>query len=417
MRNHIIHASSFENMRRCIAWYLPKRPLKVLDLGSASVNGSYRDLLPDTVEYCGVDLAPGDGVDLVLEDPYQFPFADASVDLIISGQMLEHCGQFWRIFSEISRVLKDDGLAFMIAPSAGPVHRYPVDCYRFYPDSFAALADWCGLRLVHSWTDARGSWRDLVGVFQKGQTLQPRSAPPAPVGPELFNHPPNPDPAAEVTRGAQPYLEVLKNLHELLAPRRYLEIGVRKGASLALSAAPSIAIDPAPDLPEPGANVVLHRCTSDDFFFFHADAAISDPVDLAFIDGMHLSEYVYRDFMHVERIMQPGGVIVIDDVLPNHPMQASRERRSRAWTGDVWRFAEILREKRPDLRLTWLDSAPTGLLIVSGLAPENRVLWDIYNPTIRRLLATPDEPPPDRILSRHDALTPTPEILRRAVGR
>ena len=38
--------------------------------------------------------------------------------------------------------------------------------------------------------------------------------------------------------------ELLKHLHALVQPRNYLEIGVRKGASLALSRARTIAIDP-----------------------------------------------------------------------------------------------------------------------------------------------------------------------------
>jgi ubiquinone/menaquinone biosynthesis C-methylase UbiE len=78
-----------------------------------------------------VSQEAGQGVDIVLTDVYHLPFEDGSVDIVLSGQMLEHCGQFWRVFNEIFRVLKPDGLAFVIAPSSGPVHRYPVDCYRF----------------------------------------------------------------------------------------------------------------------------------------------------------------------------------------------------------------------------------------------------------------------------------------------
>ena len=54
--------------------------------------------------------------------------------------MLEHCEFFWRAFEEVIRVVKDDGFVFLIAPSAGPEHRYPVDCYRFYADAYHALA-------------------------------------------------------------------------------------------------------------------------------------------------------------------------------------------------------------------------------------------------------------------------------------
>lgn len=129
-----------ENMARCIDLYKPRRGLDVVDLGACAVNGSYRSLFGEEDRYTGVDLEAGEGVDIVLDDPYRLPIDDGSVDLVISGQMLEHCEQFWRVFGEISRVLRPEGTAFVIAPSAGPIHRYPVDCYRFYPDAFQALA-------------------------------------------------------------------------------------------------------------------------------------------------------------------------------------------------------------------------------------------------------------------------------------
>jgi predicted O-methyltransferase YrrM len=406
-----------ENMRRCVEWYWPKRPVTVLDIGSANVNGSYAELFPDTTHYIGIDLEPGPGVDLVIDNPYSLPFADQSFDVIVSGQMLEHSGQFWRVFTEIERLLAPDGLLFMIAPSAGPVHRYPVDCYRFYPDSYAALADWSGLRLVHSWTDERGPWADLSGVFQKGGSLQAITAPLPPELPVGINHPPFPASFAEITKGARHYHAVLSDLHTIIQPRGYIEIGARKGASLALATAPSIAIDPAPELAEQCENVTLYTCTSDDFFYFHADTAIHHPIDFAFIDGLHLAEFVYRDFINLERIMEAGGVIVIDDVLPNHPIQASRERKSRVWTGDVWRFAQFLAEKRPDLRMTWFDTEPTGLLVISNLAPENRLLWDQYNPLVRALSESAAQAVPEFLLTRQHALAPDFDALQLASGR
>jgi predicted O-methyltransferase YrrM len=410
-----MHASSLENMRRCVDWYLPAGPLRVVDLGSANVNGSYKDLLPEAANYTGLDLEAGPGVDVVLDDPYHLPLEDSSVDLVLSGQMLEHCGHFWRVFDEIARVLKTEGLAFIIAPSAGPVHRYPVDCYRFYPDSYAAIADWAGLRLIHTWIAEEGPWKDIVGVFQKGGALQAVTGPPQRYAPLAANTPPD-ETRFEHVRGERPYLDVLKDIHRLLEPRRYLEIGVRRGKSLALSDAKTIAIDPDPARGDFAGNVDLYRCTSDDFFFFHADKLEGVKFDLAFIDGMHLVENVLRDFIQTERRMSKSGAIVIDDVLPNHPAQATRQRETRVWTGDVWRFAAILEEERPDLTLTWLDTAPSGLLLVTGLAPGNQRLMSRYNPIMRKLSERHGEEPHEDILGRRRAISPSAENLRKALG-
>jgi SAM-dependent methyltransferase len=403
-------------MERCVRWYLPEGDLQVIDLGAADVNGSYRALFPARAHFRGFDLAEGPGVDVVLEDPYHLPIESSSVDVILSGQMMEHCPFFWKVFEEIARVLEEGGLAFVIVPSGGPIHRYPVDCYRFYPDSFVAMAEWAGLRLVDSWMDDRGPWSDLVGVFQKGGKLTRRTAPPPPA-PGKFRNEPNPDPAVEVISGQRPYLEVLDLLHRTLAPELYVEIGVRHGRSLALARGRAVAIDPCPEVDQLPAGASLHVSTSDDFFFFKARELLDRPVDLAFIDDMHLAEFVYRDFMNLERYMSRGGVIAIDDVFPNHPIQAARDRSSRVWTGDVWRFVQLLSELRPDLGLTFLDTSPTGLLLVHRLDPSNRVLSDRYNPVVRQLLAQSADVAPASVLTRQKALPPTDGAVLAALGR
>ena len=406
-------------MRRCVRWYAESDPGKVVDLGAMNVNGSYRELFAADTDYVGVDLEPGPGVQVVLGDVYRLPFEDDSVDLVITGQMLEHCAHFWRVFTEIARILKPEGLAFIIAPSSGPVHRYPVDCYRFYPDSYQALADWSGLRLIHSWTDERGPWHDIVGVFQKGGNLRPVKEPPAESVAANMSQDLHSDPAVEARSGARHYLQVLGDLHAMIGPKRYLEIGVRKGASLALAGCPAIAVDPDPhpDLKTDGSAIRFYRCTSDDFFFFYGGDVFDQPVDLAFIDGMHLAEFVYRDFMNVERVMDRSGVIVVDDIFPNHPLQGERERQSKVWSGDVWRFADRLAQKRPDLHLTWLDAAPTGLLLISNLNPRDRSMWEEYNSSMRQIADEAGAEIPERILKRHDAIDPDSENLRAAIGR
>ena len=69
----------------------------------------------------------------------------------------EHVSQPWAAILEVARVLAPGGLCCIIAPSSGPEHRYPVDCWRFYPDGFvalAALAELEVLQAVTQWEDA-----------------------------------------------------------------------------------------------------------------------------------------------------------------------------------------------------------------------------------------------------------------------
>ena len=204
--------------------------------------------------------------------------------------------------------------------------------------------------------------------------------------------------------------------HEVIAPACYLEIGVQAGRSLALAKRRAIGVDPAPKLERPlAAGAELHTATSDDFFEFLAAKTLGQPLDMAFIDGMHLFEFVLRDFMAIESRSSPYGLVVVDDIFPNHPLQAERVRRTRTWMGDVWRLAQALREYRPDLVLLPLDTEPSGLLLVAGLNPKSTVLRDAYNPLVGRF-AEPATPTAS-VLARVGALDPRDPLVRSFLER
>jgi len=412
-------------MWKCRERFFDRSPISerarvnVLDIGGADINGSYRRCFSGPqFHYQTADLTAGPGVDLVLTDPYRIPLADGSVDLVLSGQMLEHCEFFWLAFQEMVRLLSPEGFLFLIAPSAGPIHRYPVDCYRFYPDAYAALAKYANCHLQAVWRDERGPWWDLVGVFRRTEAaaMQARHLPaehevvPAPIIDSR--------PALELTAGLAPYLEVLGLAQDRLRPRLYLEIGVRHGRSLALATGPAIGVDPAPEPTEPlNTATRVVTATSDDFFDGLTGEAIDEPIDLAFIDGMHLFEYALRDWMQVERRAHPAGLVAIDDIFPNHPRQALRERATRVWTGDVWKLHACLARERPDLLMLPLDCSPTGLLLIAGLDPDNRVLWERYNPVVKEYRDRWPTEPPAEVLYRHSARAPNhplvEELLRQ----
>src|SRR4051794_16867085 len=115
------------------------------------------------------------------------------------------------------------------------------------------------------------------------------------------------------------YLEFLEGLHAAVRPEAYLEIGLRHGDSLALAACPSLGVDPAFNLKvQLGDDVTLLRETSDEYFGREKPLRPlgGRRVDMAFIDGMHLSELALRDFMGVERLSRWTGAAIFDDILP-----------------------------------------------------------------------------------------------------
>jgi len=169
-----MHTSSLAHMARLVETHLTGvRELDVIDIGSQDVNGSYRPLFEKSGwRYRGVDMTAGRNVDIVMPDPYSLPLASRSVDLVISGQAFEHIDYFWISFLDMVRVLRPNGKIFLIAPSRGPEHRHPVDCWRFYPDGYRALARFGRIDLVDVSTDWEShaaadsaAWGDTVGVF------------------------------------------------------------------------------------------------------------------------------------------------------------------------------------------------------------------------------------------------------------
>ena len=152
-----MHQSSYSKMESFFRAYRGKFPrrdarARVLEIGSRSFEDqpSYRAIIDEAGEaYTGLDLEAGLNVDVVARNGYVLDeFDDTSFDVCISGQTFEHNPFFWVTMAEIARLLAPGGYACIIAPGGGVVHRYPVDCWRFYPDSWAALCALVGLEPV-----------------------------------------------------------------------------------------------------------------------------------------------------------------------------------------------------------------------------------------------------------------------------
>jgi SAM-dependent methyltransferase len=172
-----MHETAMEIGRRFFETYLKNgKGLKIVEIGSQDVNGSLRSVAPPDNEYIGIDFAPGKGVDVVINDPYALPLPDNCADVVVSSSCFEHSEFFWLVFNEIQRILKPSGLFYFNSPSDGFFHRYPVDCWRFYPDSGMALQNWArrsgfNTALVESFTGTplkkEDFWSDFVAVFIK----------------------------------------------------------------------------------------------------------------------------------------------------------------------------------------------------------------------------------------------------------
>jgi hypothetical protein len=188
------------------------------------------------------------------------------------------------------------------------------------------------------------------------------------------------------------YLGVLDEMHRRLAPSWYLEVGTFQGRSLRLARKNYVAVDPgfrisSPVIPPQGTQMHLFQQSSDDFFASCFLERNGIRIDLAFLDGMHLFEYLLRDFINTEKAMAPGGVVLLHDCCPTTEAMAAREIQPDAWTGDVWKTLLILLRRRPDLEIVVATAAPTGLAVISALDPCSTALLEDYDEIVSEYAA------------------------------
>jgi SAM-dependent methyltransferase len=170
-----MHSSAYNHARLFFTQYWNSSFTDVVELGSQNVNGSLRDHCPPGVRYVGLDMAPAEGVDVVVKPGTPCPFPDASFDVALTSSVFEHDTCFWDTFVDLLRLLRPGGLLYVNAPSNYAFHRYPLDCWRFYPDAGHGLKEWarrCGVSvdLVESFVakpEKNDGWADFVAVFRK----------------------------------------------------------------------------------------------------------------------------------------------------------------------------------------------------------------------------------------------------------
>lgn len=133
-----------------------------LEVGSLNVNGSVRSLFRGP--YTGVDMRAGPGVDQVALAA-ELPFPDASFDVVVSTEMLEHDPSPWLSMAEMGRVLKAGGHLLLTTRGNGfGEHNEPSDFWRFMPAARQRLLEMAGCRLVSMALDP-----EVPGIFVHGR--------------------------------------------------------------------------------------------------------------------------------------------------------------------------------------------------------------------------------------------------------
>ncbi len=215
------------------------------------------------------------------------------------------------------------------------------------------------------------------------------------------------------TRGLEPlagtgYDECLRQISVRTQVRHYLEVGVATGSTMSrVGCQHAIGVDPNfilnANVAKRKGRVSLFQLASDDYFEgIDTKEVFGGTADLVFLDGMHLFEFLLRDFFNAEAVCSPDSIIAMHDCLPRNALMAHRDfdatRDAAAdtpyagwWTGDVWKVIPILRKYRPDLTVTLVDAPPTGLVLVTGLDPRSTNLKHHYDEIVSEYTNLPND--------------------------
>lgn len=130
--------------------------------------------------------------------------------------------------------------------------------------------------------------------------------------------------------------------------KSYLEIGYGNGSNFKnIEVENKIAVDPNVTTMLGFKDPRLEPITSDEFFLSN-----EDKFDLIFIDGLHHSDQVERDIVNSWKALNSGGMILIHDILPKNEEMTLVPRKTKQWTGNVFKAWHGFVTKYPKIKIS-----------------------------------------------------------------
>lgn len=123
----------------------PAATIVEVGAGTGFMKSVVRKDLPASV-YVGGDIAPTEASDVVF-DAASMPFGDASVDVVLALEVLEHMSSPQQLIDESARVLRPGGRLILTVPFMFGIHDYR-DYYRYTPLGLETMLGQSGMSLV-----------------------------------------------------------------------------------------------------------------------------------------------------------------------------------------------------------------------------------------------------------------------------
>ncbi|NBV27986.1 class I SAM-dependent methyltransferase [bacterium] len=146
--------------------------------------------------------------------------------------------------------------------------------------------------------------------------------------------------------------DLINRLIETRSYKSYLEIGLRNPQDCFdhIRCDHKHSVDPGYDYV---TNLATYPYTSDEFFKLLNEGNLDLPADfdwdLIFIDGLHLAEQAYRDFLNSTTHLSTRGAIVFHDTNPPYLDFAREDPHNFStsagsdWNGTIWKVIQQIR--------------------------------------------------------------------------
>ena len=134
----------------------------LFDIGCG--NKPYADLFVGWY-HVGINPTVEDATPDVAGNAMYLPFKDATADIVLCTQVLEHVQRPWDLISECRRVLKPGGFLVLSAPFYWPLHEEPWDFFRYTRHGLKSLVTGEKLEVCSLMADGGDASRLMISVL------------------------------------------------------------------------------------------------------------------------------------------------------------------------------------------------------------------------------------------------------------
>ncbi len=122
---------------------------RVLDVGAGSFL-RYASFFPAGTQYDSQDIAASDKIQhTFIGDAAHIPAQDATYDVVLSTQVLEHVPDPFAVLQEMKRLVKPGGYILISCPQSNEAHEIPHDYHRFTQYALRTYGKNLELNVVH----------------------------------------------------------------------------------------------------------------------------------------------------------------------------------------------------------------------------------------------------------------------------